>query len=102
MMFDKCVHNTIVKNSHSKDFPGTSTGLGGISEVNMDKLVLAIQVYWILLNGSVFRMVMGLTLRNDTKEDAFVHQTVIKRNNSRKFLCSIADEEIVEFYIKKV
>ena len=35
--------------------------------------------------------------RNDTKEDVFVHQTAIKRNNPRKFLHSIGDGETMEF-----
>lgn len=42
---------------------------------------------------------MVVDIRNDTKEDVFVHQTAIVRNNPRKAVRSVGDGEAVEFAV---
>ncbi|KAK2101615.1 Y box binding protein 1 [Saguinus oedipus] len=79
--------------------PGTtgsgagSSGLGSLKSVvpaGRDKKVMATKVLGTVKWFNV-RNRYGFINRNDTKEDVFVHQTAIKKNNPRKYLRSVGD-----------
>ncbi|KAM4031726.1 Y-box-binding protein 3-like [Anomaloglossus baeobatrachus] len=76
--------------------PGTepSAASPGADEVERNVLATKVQgtVKWFNVRNGY-----GFINRNDTKEDVFVHQTAIKKNNPRKYLRSVGDGEVVEF-----
>uniref|UniRef100_A0A2K6S1S8 CSD domain-containing protein n=1 Tax=Saimiri boliviensis boliviensis TaxID=39432 RepID=A0A2K6S1S8_SAIBB len=74
---------------------GGPGGLTSAAPAGGDKKVITTKVLGTVKWFNV-RNGYGFINRNDTKEDVFVHQTAIKRNNPRKYLRSTVEFDVVE------
>ena len=79
------------------DNPATNNNLGGkvaVSSQEEPKKEVATKVCGTVKWFNV-KSGYGFINRNDTKEDVFVHQTAISRNNPKKAVRSVGDGELV-------
>merc|ERR1712083_584764 len=85
-----------VVNANGDNISGSENGSIDATENEEPKEIIATKV-----SGTVkwfnVKSGYGFINRNDTKEDVFVHQTAIVKNNPKKAVRSVGDGEVVEF-----
>jgi len=89
-------HGDNLANTNGDNISGSENGSIDAAENEEPKEIIATKV-----SGTVkwfnVKSGYGFINRNDTKEDVFVHQTAIVKNNPKKAVRSVGDGEVVEF-----
>ncbi len=79
--------------SHHQEAGGNNTNADGNKDDAVKKEVIATKVTGTVKWFNV-KSGYGFINRNDTKEDVFVHQTAIVKNNPKKAVRSVGDGEV--------
>merc|ERR1712061_13511 len=89
-------HGDNIVNTNGDNISGSENGSIDVAENEEPKEIIATKVTGTVKWFNV-KSGYGFINRNDTKEDVFVHQTAIVKNNPKKAVRSVGDGELVEF-----